>query len=105
MLRCKNWGGGSVQLRVSLAANLKSYQIVCEFIYSFIRCANGFIGPRCDYKDLDGSYLCEFPLFDFDFDKIIFNFVSVAARSRVMLETASIAGGGTYQLHSPNVVM
>lgn len=38
-------------------------------------CANGFIGQRCEFKDLDGSYL---PL-----------------RQRVMLETASIAGGAT----------
>ncbi|XP_011296753.1 uncharacterized protein [Fopius arisanus] len=38
-------------------------------------CANGFIGQRCEFKDLDGSYL--------------------PSRQRVMLETASIAGGAT----------
>ncbi|XP_055594891.1 uncharacterized protein LOC129745659 [Uranotaenia lowii] len=36
-------------------------------------CADGFMGPRCEYKDLDGSYL--------------------PTRPRVMLETASIASG------------
>lgn len=38
-------------------------------------CANGYIGQRCEFKDLDGSYL--------------------PSRQRVMLETASIAGGAT----------
>ncbi|XP_052902121.1 uncharacterized protein LOC128309708 isoform X1 [Anopheles moucheti] len=36
-------------------------------------CADGYMGPRCEYKDLDGSYL--------------------PTRPRVMLETASIASG------------
>ncbi|KAL7639717.1 UNVERIFIED_CONTAM: hypothetical protein RMT77_010222 [Armadillidium vulgare] len=36
-------------------------------------CAEGYMGPRCEFKDLDGSYL--------------------PARERVLLETASIAGG------------
>ncbi|XP_059620835.1 protein spitz-like [Phlebotomus argentipes] len=36
-------------------------------------CADGYMGPRCEYKDLDGSYL--------------------PSRPRVMLETASIASG------------
>lgn len=38
-------------------------------------CAEGYMGPRCEYKDLDGSYL--------------------PAQRRYMLETASIAGGAT----------
>ncbi|XP_063919849.1 probetacellulin-like isoform X1 [Zophobas morio] len=38
-------------------------------------CAEGFMGPRCEYKDLDGSYL--------------------PSQRRFMLETASIAGGAT----------
>ncbi|XP_026472777.1 protein spitz-like [Ctenocephalides felis] len=38
-------------------------------------CADGYMGPRCEYKDLDGSYL--------------------PSRQRIMLETASIAGGAT----------
>ncbi|CRK88573.1 CLUMA_CG002353, isoform A [Clunio marinus] len=52
-------------------------KIGMEVLYN-CECANGFIGPRCDYKDLDGSYL--------------------SARSRVMLETASIAGGAVAAL-------
>lgn len=36
-------------------------------------CADGYMGPRCEYKDLDGSYL--------------------PTRPRIMLETASIASG------------
>ncbi|NP_001280493.1 uncharacterized LOC100141824 [Tribolium castaneum] len=38
-------------------------------------CAEGYMGPRCEYKDLDGSYL--------------------PSQRRFMLETASIAGGAT----------
>ncbi|XP_017777591.1 PREDICTED: uncharacterized protein LOC108563430 isoform X2 [Nicrophorus vespilloides] len=38
-------------------------------------CADGFMGPRCEYKDLDGSYL--------------------PSQRRILLETASIAGGAT----------
>ncbi|KAJ9580179.1 hypothetical protein L9F63_004162, partial [Diploptera punctata] len=38
-------------------------------------CAEGYIGQRCEFKDLDGSYL--------------------QGRRGVMLETASIAGGAT----------
>lgn len=38
-------------------------------------CADGYVGERCDYKDLDGTYL--------------------SSRRRVMLETASIASGAT----------
>lgn len=38
-------------------------------------CAEGFIGPRCEFKDLDSSYLL--------------------SRKQVLLETASIAFGAT----------
>ncbi|KAF6211220.1 hypothetical protein GE061_014336 [Apolygus lucorum] len=38
-------------------------------------CADGFVGQRCEYKNLDGSYM--------------------PPRHRVMLETASIASGAT----------
>ncbi|XP_062565699.1 pro-epidermal growth factor-like isoform X1 [Armigeres subalbatus] len=41
-------------------------------------CADGYMGPRCEYKDLDGSYL--------------------PTRPRVMLETASIASGAIVAL-------
>ncbi|XP_051160891.1 uncharacterized protein LOC127281289 isoform X2 [Leptopilina boulardi] len=49
-------------------------KIVDSLLYNCL-CANGFIGQRCEFKDLDGSYL--------------------PSRQRVMLETASIAGGAT----------
>ncbi|KAG5672434.1 hypothetical protein PVAND_002562 [Polypedilum vanderplanki] len=52
-------------------------KIGMEVLYN-CECKDGYIGPRCDYKDLDGSYL--------------------SARSRVMLETASIAGGAVAAL-------
>lgn len=26
-------------------------------IFLVYRCAEGYMGPRCEYKDLDGSYL------------------------------------------------
>ncbi|XP_063217195.1 uncharacterized protein LOC134527985 [Bacillus rossius redtenbacheri] len=38
-------------------------------------CVDGYMGQRCEFKDLEGSY--------------------VPSRQRVMLETASIAGGAT----------
>lgn len=38
-------------------------------------CSEGYMGPRCEYKDLDGSYL--------------------PSQRRILLETASIAGGAT----------
>nr|CAI5869276.1 unnamed protein product [Callosobruchus analis] len=38
-------------------------------------CVESFVGPRCEYKDLDGSYL--------------------PSQRKYMLETASIAGGAT----------
>lgn len=41
-------------------------------------CASGFMGPRCEYKELDGSYLPK--------------------RPRPMLEKASIASGATLAL-------
>ncbi|XP_008206324.1 uncharacterized protein LOC100121300 isoform X2 [Nasonia vitripennis] len=49
-------------------------KIVESLLYNCL-CANGYIGQRCEFKDLDGSYL--------------------PSRQRVMLETASIAGAVT----------
>ncbi|KAG5315741.1 SPITZ protein, partial [Acromyrmex insinuator] len=49
-------------------------KIVDSLLYNCL-CAHGYIGQRCEFKDLDGSYL--------------------PSRQRVMLETASIAGGAT----------
>ncbi|XP_054709832.1 pro-epidermal growth factor-like [Uloborus diversus] len=46
-----------------------------ESILYNCECADGFVGQRCEYKDLEGSYL--------------------ASRQQVMIETASIAGGVT----------
>ncbi|CAH1179398.1 unnamed protein product [Phaedon cochleariae] len=43
-------------------------------------CAESYVGPRCEYKDLDGSYL--------------------PSQRRFMLETASIAGGATIAVFS-----
>lgn len=40
-------------------------------IIFIFRCRDGYIGPRCDYKDLDGSYLGELNIFYFT--KILFN--------------------------------
>ncbi|XP_037933746.1 protein spitz [Teleopsis dalmanni] len=48
-----------------------------EILYN-CECANGFMGPRCEYKEIDGSYL--------------------PTRQRAMLETASIASGATLAL-------
>lgn len=48
-----------------------------EVLYN-CECANGFMGPRCEYKEIDGSYL--------------------PTRQRAMLETASIASGATLAL-------
>lgn len=48
-----------------------------EILYN-CECANGFIGPRCEYKEIDDSYL--------------------PTRQRAMLETASIASGATLAL-------
>ncbi|XP_060519723.1 protein spitz-like isoform X2 [Cylas formicarius] len=43
-------------------------------------CAEGYMGSRCEYKDLDGSYM--------------------PSQRRFMLETASIAGGATIAVFS-----
>ncbi|XP_053956722.1 protein spitz [Anastrepha ludens] len=48
-----------------------------EILYN-CECAAGFMGPRCEYKEIDGSYL--------------------PTRQRAMLETASIASGATLAL-------
>lgn len=48
-----------------------------EILYN-CECADGYMGPRCEYKDLDGGYL--------------------PTRPHVMLETASIASGATLAL-------
>ncbi|XP_017842877.1 protein spitz [Drosophila busckii] len=45
-----------------------------ELLYN-CECALGFMGPRCEYKEIDGSYL--------------------PTRNRVMLEKASIVSGAT----------
>ncbi|XP_030384997.1 protein spitz [Scaptodrosophila lebanonensis] len=45
-----------------------------EILYN-CECALGYMGPRCEYKEIDGSYL--------------------PTRSRVMLEKASIVSGST----------
>lgn len=45
-----------------------------EVLYN-CECASGFMGPRCEYKEIDGSYL--------------------PTRNRVMLEKASIVSGAT----------
>lgn len=67
--------------------------------FSFDRCKDGYIGPRCDYKNLDNSYLCKSfkNLVSYALLKI-YCFLKTAARSRVMLETASIAGGAVAAL-------
>ncbi|KAK4302281.1 hypothetical protein Pmani_025607 [Petrolisthes manimaculis] len=46
-----------------------------ESILYNCECADGYMGQRCEFKDLDGSYL--------------------PTREKVLLETASIAGGAT----------
>lgn len=48
-----------------------------EILYN-CECANGFMGPRCEYKEIDGSYL--------------------PTRQRAMLQKASIASGATLAL-------
>lgn len=62
------------------------------------------MGPRCEYKDLDGSYLrkCTMSLKIIvnetnDYNVFVF-FLPTATRPRVMLETASIASGATLAL-------
>lgn len=51
-----------------------SVRIGASILYN-CECADGYMGQRCEFKDLDGSYLPN--------------------RERVMIETASIAGGVT----------
>ncbi|KAM8708973.1 hypothetical protein ACLKA7_015872 [Drosophila subpalustris] len=51
-----------------------SVEIHNEVLYN-CECAIGFMGPRCEYKEIDGSYL--------------------PTRNRVMLEKASIVSGAT----------
>nr|XP_022909072.1 pro-epidermal growth factor-like isoform X2 [Onthophagus taurus] len=48
---------------------------IAESLLYNCECANGYMGPRCEFKDLDKSYL--------------------PTQQKVMLETASIAGGAT----------
>lgn len=68
------------------------------FLFLFVcRCPDGYIGPRCDYKDLDGSYLGEFSTSSCQKRFLTFQFFT-AGRPRVMLETASIAGGAVAAL-------
>jgi hypothetical protein len=35
---------------------------VSKYIFLFYRCAEGFIGQRCEFKDLDGSYMRKYEL-------------------------------------------
>lgn len=61
------------------------------------------MGPRCEYKDLDGSYLRKcfsFHILCYPKQKLIIFFfcLQTATRPRVMLETASIASGATLAL-------
>ncbi|CAG0914735.1 unnamed protein product [Notodromas monacha] len=67
-------------------------------------CADGYMGQRCEYKDLDGTYLREcffffffllFFLDDDDDDDAWRDRPMRATREKVTLETASIAGGAT----------
>lgn len=58
------------------------------------RCPDGFMGPRCEYKELEGSYLGMKLILNLLFiSSKIFSDTFTAGRPRVMLETASIAGG------------
>lgn len=51
----------SARLRVGMGCEpwTTSRGSFIDFLFSS-RCPDGYIGPRCDYKDLDGSYLGEF---------------------------------------------
>ncbi|XP_055390043.1 protein spitz-like, partial [Condylostylus longicornis] len=51
-----------------------SVKIGDEILYN-CWCADGYMGPRCEYKEIDGSFL--------------------PTRPRIMMETASIASGAT----------
>lgn len=58
------------------------------------------MGPRCEYKDLDGSYLrkCIMALIKMVEILTLIFLLFTATRPRVMLETASIASGATLAL-------
>lgn len=54
------------------------------------------MGPRCEYKDLDGSYLRKFSKIPYNVNNLnIFDYLFAAAQNRLSLETASIASGAT----------
>ena len=56
------------------------------------------MGQRCEYKDLDGSYLRKLQIIifcTFVYFLNIWNCFSLALREKIMLERASIAGGAT----------
>ncbi|XP_055841149.1 protein spitz-like isoform X2 [Episyrphus balteatus] len=59
------------------SATCFSVKIGDEILYN-CECAVGYMGPRCEYKEIDGSYL--------------------PTRPRAMLEKASIASGATLAL-------
>lgn len=54
---------------------------------SFNRCADGYMGPRCEYKDLDGSYIRKYsqktiyiklwPVGQLSFYNLIYTFIKV----------------------------
>lgn len=78
---------------------------VIDVFNQFRRCADGYMGPRCEYKNLDGSYLRKCPLIliiltnrclicAFSLSPLF----QTATRPRVMLETASIASGAVVAL-------
>lgn len=58
------------------------------------------MGPRCEYKDLDGSYLRKSLIntHTLNAQSNLIYFRHTASRPRVMLETASIASGATLAL-------
>lgn len=74
---------------------LVGHLLIYFALYLLHRCADGYMGPRCEYKDLDGSYLRK--LFRTrqisDIILKIYLIYLVATRPRVMLEKASIASG------------
>ena len=40
---------------------LYAQDLNCTMNVSSPRCADGFMGQRCEFKDLDGTYLCKYP--------------------------------------------
>lgn len=51
----------SVQLRVSPASSCSlSLTVVSLFHHVPCRCVDGYMGQRCEFKDLEGSYLREY---------------------------------------------